>query len=199
MGMLLSIHRAKRMQSSCERPARHPVSNTIGNLAPIARIRSKSSRPFSPGISKSRIARLNAPSRNRVSESVLSMLVPIIKFVTDQEQSASTQQRLCLSNGLMDSAQVAANKMPVDVSPVRIHKQCILCVDDDVLGTTMRAEILKDHGFSVVVFHSPLEVTRCDLSAWIRFVRHSCCRSLAVNQVLDRCFGCSVSGDARRE
>jgi hypothetical protein len=28
----------------------------------------------------------------------------------------------------------------------------------------MRAEILKEHGHSVVVFHSPLEATRCDLS-----------------------------------
>jgi len=28
----------------------------------------------------------------------------------------------------------------------------------------MRAEILKEHGYLVVVFHSPLEVTRCDLS-----------------------------------
>lgn len=56
--------------------------------------------------------------------------------------------------------------MPVDVAPVRIHKRRILCVDDDVLGTTMRAEILKEHGFSVVVFHSPLEVTRCDLSTF---------------------------------
>jgi len=30
----------------------------------------------------------------------------------------------------------------------------------------MRAEILKEHGFSVVVFHSPLVVTRCDLSTF---------------------------------
>jgi CheY-like chemotaxis protein len=76
------------------------------------------------------------------------------------------QRRLYLPNGLIDSDQVSINKMPVDVSPVRIHKQRILCVDDDVLGTTMRAEILKEHGFSVVVFHSPLEVTRYDLSAF---------------------------------
>ena len=56
--------------------------------------------------------------------------------------------------------------MPDDLPPVRIHKQRILCVDDDVLGTTLRAEILKEHGFSVIVFHSPLEVTRCDLSTF---------------------------------
>ncbi|WP_396127311.1 response regulator [Acidicapsa acidisoli] len=66
----------------------------------------------------------------------------------------------------MDSDQVTVNKMPLDVAPVQIHKQRILCVDDDVLGTTMRAEILEEHGFSVAVFHSPLEVTRCDLSAF---------------------------------
>lgn len=78
----------------------------------------------------------------------------------------NVQQRLHLSNGLIDGDQVSTNKMPVDVAPVRIHKQRILCVDDDVLGTTMRAEILKEHGFSVIVFHSPLEVTRCDLSTF---------------------------------
>ena len=76
------------------------------------------------------------------------------------------QQRLHLSNDLIDGDQGSANTMPVDVAPVRIHKQRILCVDDDVLGTTMRAEILKEHGFSVVVFHSPHEVIRCDLSAF---------------------------------
>ena len=78
----------------------------------------------------------------------------------------NVQRRLHLSNGLIDGDQVSVSKRPVDVSPARIHKQRILCVDDDVLGTTMRAEILKEHGFSVVVFHSPLEVTRCDLSAF---------------------------------
>jgi CheY-like chemotaxis protein len=78
----------------------------------------------------------------------------------------NVQRGLGLSNGLINGDQVSVDKMPVDVLPVRIRKQRILCVDDDVLGTTMRAEMLKDHGFSVVVFHSPLEVTRCDLSTF---------------------------------
>jgi CheY-like chemotaxis protein len=78
----------------------------------------------------------------------------------------NVQRELHLSNSMIDSDQVSDNKMPVGVLPVRIHKQRILCVDDDVLGTTMRAEILKERGFSVVVFHSPLEVTRCDLSTF---------------------------------
>ena len=84
----------------------------------------------------------------------------------DESETEKRPTELYLSNGLIESDQVSVNKMPVDVSPAQIHKQRILCVDDDVLGTTMRAEILKEHGFSVVVFHSPLEVTRCDLSAF---------------------------------
>ena len=63
----------------------------------------------------------------------------------------------------MDCNRVSLNETSRDVS-VRVHRHRILCVDDDVLGTYMRAEILKEHGYSVVVFHSPLEATRCDLS-----------------------------------
>ena len=81
-------------------------------------------------------------------------------------KQGNVQRELYLSNGLIDSNQVSVNNMPDDLPTVRIHKQRILCVDDDVLGTTMRAEMLKEHGFSVVVFHSPLEVTRCDLSTF---------------------------------
>jgi len=81
-------------------------------------------------------------------------------------KQGNVQRRLHLSNGLIDSDRVGFSKTPADVSPVRIHKQRILCVDDDVLGTSMRAEILKEHGFSVVVFHSSLEVTRRDLSTF---------------------------------
>ena len=81
-------------------------------------------------------------------------------------KQGNVKRELDLSNGLIDSGQGSPNQMPVDVSPERVHKQRILCVDDEVLGTTMRAEILKEHGFSVVVFHSPLEVTRSDLSTF---------------------------------
>jgi CheY-like chemotaxis protein len=79
-------------------------------------------------------------------------------------EQEDVKRRLYLSNALIDSNPVSPTKAPLDLSPVRVHKHRILCVDDDVLGTTMRAEILKEHGYSVVVFHSPLEVTRCDLS-----------------------------------
>jgi CheY-like chemotaxis protein len=75
----------------------------------------------------------------------------------------NVKPRLHSSNALIDSNRVSPNKTPLDVSPGRVHKHRILCVDDDVLGTTMRAEILEEHGYSVLVFYSPLEATRCDL------------------------------------
>jgi CheY-like chemotaxis protein len=76
------------------------------------------------------------------------------------------QPSLYLSNGQVDSDRVGSTKRPHDVSPGPVHKQRILCVDDDVLGTTIRAEILEECGYSVVVFHSALEATRCDLSTF---------------------------------
>jgi CheY-like chemotaxis protein len=42
----------------------------------------------------------------------------------------------------------------------------ILCVDDEIIGTTVRGEILKEQGYSVVLYHCPLAVLRCDLSAF---------------------------------
>ena len=51
-----------------------------------------------------------------------------------------------------------------DVSHERRQRYRILCVDDEIIGTTMRAEILREHGYSVTVDHSPLAVLRCNLS-----------------------------------
>ena len=78
----------------------------------------------------------------------------------------NVQRGLWLSDGLINSDRVGFNKTRVDVSLAPVHKRRILCVDDDVLGSTMRAEILEESGYSVVVFHSPLEATRCDLSTF---------------------------------
>lgn len=47
---------------------------------------------------------------------------------------------------------------------VASSKHRILCVDDEIIGTRMRGEILKEHGYSVVLYHCPLAVLRCDLS-----------------------------------
>lgn len=79
-------------------------------------------------------------------------------------EQGNVKQRLHLPNALIDCNRVSLNNAPPDVSPVRVHRHCILCVDDDVLGTNVRAEILKEHGYSVVVFNSPLEATRSDLT-----------------------------------
>jgi CheY-like chemotaxis protein len=76
------------------------------------------------------------------------------------------QRSLHLSDDLTDRDRVSVNKPPLNASPAALHGHRILCVDDDVLGTNMRAEILEESGYSVVVFHSPLEATRCDLSTF---------------------------------
>src|ERR1700733_11705040 len=78
----------------------------------------------------------------------------------------NVQRSLYLSDDLIDRDRVSVNEPPVNVSPPAVHKHRILCVDDDVLGTNMRAEILEENGYSVVAFHSPLEATRCDLSTF---------------------------------
>ncbi|WP_161557596.1 response regulator [Acidisarcina polymorpha] len=41
----------------------------------------------------------------------------------------------------------------------------ILCVDDEVVATTLRAEILREHGYSVSLFHCPFKALESDLSA----------------------------------
>lgn len=52
----------------------------------------------------------------------------------------------------------------LNTSPVQVHKHRILCVDDEIIGTTMRAEILKEHGYSVVLYHCPIAALGCDFS-----------------------------------
>jgi CheY-like chemotaxis protein len=52
----------------------------------------------------------------------------------------------------------------VNVPRAQIQKHRILLVDDEIIGTTMRAQILREHGYSVDLYHSPLAALRCDLS-----------------------------------
>jgi CheY-like chemotaxis protein len=47
---------------------------------------------------------------------------------------------------------------------VASSKRRILCVDDEIIGTRIRGEILKEHGYSVALYNCPLAVLRCDLS-----------------------------------
>lgn len=44
--------------------------------------------------------------------------------------------------------------------------KCILCVDDEIVATAMRADVLREHGYGVVVHHSPYAVPYCDLSVF---------------------------------
>jgi len=56
-------------------------------------------------------------------------------------------------------------KTSAKVPPDIVRKQTILCVDDQILGARIRAEILKEHGYSVVLYHSPLAALSCDFLA----------------------------------
>jgi CheY-like chemotaxis protein len=46
----------------------------------------------------------------------------------------------------------------------QINRCRILCVDDEVIGTEMLGEVLKDHGYDVVLYHCPIAALHCDLS-----------------------------------
>ena len=59
-----------------------------------------------------------------------------------------------------------SKQVPLNASLGQFYKHRILCVDDDITGTAMRGEILKQHGYSVVLYHCPLAVLRCDLSVF---------------------------------
>jgi CheY-like chemotaxis protein len=52
----------------------------------------------------------------------------------------------------------------IKTSAGQIRKHRILCVDDDIVGTTLRGSILEGHGYTVVLYHCPLATLRCDLS-----------------------------------
>jgi CheY-like chemotaxis protein len=74
------------------------------------------------------------------------------------------EQRLHIQNTLIDGNSVSVEQVPVHGLPVQLHKHRILCVDDEIPGTRMRGEILREHGYSVVLYHCPLAVLHCDLS-----------------------------------
>ena len=59
---------------------------------------------------------------------------------------------------------VAVKEAPVSTSPQQDRKHRILCVDDEIAGSRIRGELLEEHGYSVVLYHCPLAVLRCDLS-----------------------------------
>jgi CheY-like chemotaxis protein len=54
--------------------------------------------------------------------------------------------------------------MPLTTPPVQISRRRILCVDDEIIGTEMLGEILKEHGYEVALYHCPFAALRCDVS-----------------------------------
>lgn len=50
--------------------------------------------------------------------------------------------------------------------PSLLPNKRILCVDDEIVGTTIRGEILKEHGYAAFLYHCPLAALRCDLSSF---------------------------------
>jgi CheY-like chemotaxis protein len=58
-----------------------------------------------------------------------------------------------------------SEKQSLRASPENSQRR-ILCVDDEIIGTAIRGEVLKEHGYSVVVCHCPLAALRCDLSVF---------------------------------
>jgi CheY-like chemotaxis protein len=42
----------------------------------------------------------------------------------------------------------------------------ILCVDDEIIGTRLRGEILEERGYVVTLCHCPLAALQCDLSTF---------------------------------
>ena len=74
------------------------------------------------------------------------------------------EQRLHIQNTLIDGNSVSFEQVSVHGLPVQLHKHRILCVDDEIPGTRMRGEILREHGYSVALYHCPLAVLHCDLS-----------------------------------
>jgi CheY-like chemotaxis protein len=55
-------------------------------------------------------------------------------------------------------------KLSGNLQSAQIGKQRILCVDDEIIGTRLRGEILEECGYSVALYHSPLAALRCDFS-----------------------------------
>src|ERR1700683_3362453 len=56
------------------------------------------------------------------------------------------------------------NEMHLNALPMQINRCRILCVDDEVIGSEMLGEVLRDHGYDVLLYHCPFAALRCDLS-----------------------------------
>jgi CheY-like chemotaxis protein len=69
-----------------------------------------------------------------------------------------------LPNAHLNNNWAGAKRTPLNTSAAQISKHRILCVDDEIVVTRLRGEILEEHGYSVDLYHCPLAALRCDLS-----------------------------------
>jgi CheY-like chemotaxis protein len=69
-------------------------------------------------------------------------------------------------------------------SASRQHR--ILCVDDEKVGTQLRADIFKECGYSVAIFHSPLAALGCDFSTFSLAIIDFCMPELNGLELLSR-------------
>jgi CheY-like chemotaxis protein len=60
-------------------------------------------------------------------------------------------------------ATVSGDNSTIDIPTSRRR---IICVDDDILGTQVRGELLEKLGYSVVLYNSPSTALCCDLSTF---------------------------------
>jgi len=81
-----------------------------------------------------------------------------------------TNRATAAGNDIISATRTNSAEAPdinlVNASRMRFHKHHILCVDDEIISTTMRAEVLRQQGYSVDVYHCPLAALRCDLSVF---------------------------------
>jgi CheY-like chemotaxis protein len=57
-----------------------------------------------------------------------------------------------------------AQRAALDAHGQQSCRHHILFVDDEIVGTQIRGQILEEYGYSVVVYHHPLAALECDLS-----------------------------------
>jgi CheY-like chemotaxis protein len=71
-------------------------------------------------------------------------------------------------NDVISAPEAGSHKAPdmrlANVSRAQFQKHRILCVDDEIVGTKMRAEVLRHQGYSVDLYHSAVAALRCDVS-----------------------------------
>lgn len=93
-------------------------------------------------------------------------MVDLKPLIHSREEMKNRQNKRSgeLPNAHLKKNWAGPKRTQLTTSPAQIRKHGILCLDDVIVGTTLRGEILREHGYSVVLYHCPLATLRCDLS-----------------------------------